>query len=440
MIQNVDYERNLIKQCYHDYNKFLLCLERINAEYIFTDDICRLFWNVFSTIDRSDQTICESTVKDVLKLTGNEDIFPEFEQIISSTYIDEDQWEYQMAYLLENYQKKMLLELSKEINKGISTRSVKDLVKISNEFLREVSVSDVRSQTFKEAYRNEITNIRDIYDGKKNDQIITGMTRLDSILAISSCRLILLAAGKKIGKTRFMIHLIDQIINHNKDIAIQWFTLEMRAEEVIRGFLSKKVRLTDNELLGKSKLKIEPEKMADLEMAYKIFENYPIEFIDEPVTMFNISSKFERFCQKNHGKKCILVIDNLGLIKPHINDTLAYEDDLARMMKNLRDSTQGTIFALHHLTKETESKWNKETGYTPKLRDVRGSSRILDFSNQAILLHRPGFYKDLVEEARKIGKEQALKEAFEVIIDMNRHGDTGDILLKHEIQYCNFNE
>jgi replicative DNA helicase len=110
------------------------------------------------------------------------------------------------------------------------------------------------------------------------------------------------------------------------------------------------------------------------------------------------------------------------------------------MFKALRDSTNSTIFAVHHLTKESESKWNKEAGYEPKINHIRGSSRIADFANQVILLHRPDNYDDIMEEARRAGKEKQLRGLFIVDIAANRDGDTGKIIMRHDIAHCFFHE
>ena len=95
---------------------------------------------------------------------------------------------------------------------------------------------------------------------------------------------------------------------------------------------------------------------------------------------------------------------------------------------------------LHHLTKESESKWNKDSGYEPKLTHIRGSSRISDFANQVILLHRPDNYDDLIEQARMQGKLDKIDGLFIVDIAANRDGEMNKISFDHNIKHCWFNE
>jgi replicative DNA helicase len=121
-----------------------------------------------------------------------------------------------------------------------------------------------------------------------------------------------------------------------------------------------------------------------------------------------------------------------------MKESLQFEDDVARMFKNLRDTTGGIIILLHHLTKESESKWNKAEGYEPKLIHIRGSSRISDFANQVLLLHRPDHYDDLVEIAKMAGKN--IHGAFQVDVAANRDGEEKKIQFKHELAFCHFSE
>lgn len=130
----------------------------------------------------------------------------------------------------------------------------------------------------------------------------------------------------------------------------------------------------------------------------------------------------------------------MAYIKLHVKDQIQFEDDVARSLVNLRDKTNGTIFLLHHLTKETDSKWNKDTGYEPKLSYIRGSKRLVDCPNQIILLHRPDFFEDLVSEAKQAGRLADIKGLFPVMLEVNRDGKTGIIAMQHLIEYSFFNE
>jgi replicative DNA helicase len=157
-------------------------------------------------------------------------------------------------------------------------------------------------------------------------------------------------------------------------------------------------------------------------------------------TIFKICSKFERFAGNKKGKVPVLVIDNLGLIKPHLKNEVQNDDDIARMLKDLRDKTGALIIVLHHLSKESEGKFNITEQYAPKVTHIRGSSRLVDFANKVMLLHRPEMYRDVVKHFEKEGKGHLIHGRMEVNIALNRNGDIGIIDLRHDLAYCNFDD
>jgi hypothetical protein len=59
------------------------------------------------------------------------------------------------------------------------------------------------------------------------------------------------------------------------------------------------------------------------------------------------------------------------------------------------------MFILHHITKESKNKLNINEGYRPRSEYIKGSTRILDYVQQAILVNLPRKYKDLVSEEKK---------------------------------------
>jgi replicative DNA helicase len=170
------------------------------------------------------------------------------------------------------------------------------------------------------------------------------------------------------------------------------------------------------------------------------FDKYSIEFITEQVPINTIYSKFTKFCKEHKGGNNILIIDNLAYVKMHLKDTLQFEDDVARTLVDLRDRTNGTIILLHHLTKETDNKWNKDTGYEPKIAHIRGSKRLVDCPNQVILLHRPDFFSDLVDDAIRMGREDVIRGLFLAMLEINRDGNPGIIKYRHSIQFSYFEE
>tara|TARA_R100001594_G_scaffold36459_5_gene66256 strand:- start:4176 stop:5486 length:1311 start_codon:yes stop_codon:yes gene_type:complete len=433
-----NYEANVLKNCFKHRQAFLYCFERIKTEEVFTDNRTKLYWKIYSLIYTQKESICYSTVEDVLKAGNNEELVEDFRKMIETEYDDQDQWKYHLFYIEEQHKKRVLAKVAKNINRTIGSYSSDEIVAQTNEILKSLSSEDTPSLSFKHAFRESIESLKKIRAGEVRPMLNTGLQKFDNVVGISESKLIVVASQKKIGKSRWMVDLIDRTIENNQNVAVLWFSLEMLSDEMIRCFISRRFKVTDNALLGKGK-GIQDDQMKDIEAAEAFFEHYPIEFVDKPVDIYNIVAKFEQFKEIHSNKHCICVIDNLGLITPH-TEGLSFDDDVSRLLKACRDKTQGTIFVIHHLTKESEGFYNKESGYQPKLSHIRGSSRIVDFANQVLLLHRPDNYKDLIEDAQKNGTFQDIKGLFMVDVAANRSGPTDMILMQHDIKYCYFNE
>ena len=435
------YEKNIIKQCFKEKATFLKCIERITDETVFSDKITRLFWQIFSMIYKNGDEIHYSVVLDILKYTKNEDLIETFEEITGGTYIDEAQWEYQLTFILESFKKEKLLELSDTIKNEITHKNSSEIAEIVNNTMINLNSSEIQATTFANAYKDTLEQIKKINSGNLKSLISTGQPKFDNVVSLSRGKFILMAAQKKIGKSRFIAHLIDKVIDNNHDVDIQWFSFEMSKQEMVMLYLSRQLCLTEKQMLGIN-YKLSPHEIAKIEAAYAHFAHYPIEFVDETCNIFQLCSRFERFAEKSNskGRIPICVIDNLGCIKPHSQHDTQNEDDISRMLKDLRDKSKGLIFLLHHMTKESESKFNITEMYKPKVNHIRGSSRLVDFANIVLLLHRPEHYPDIVKYYTNNNTFAVIDKLLEVDCALNRGGTTEVIHYRHKLQYSDFTE
>jgi len=433
------YQKNIIKQCFLDPQVFLYVDERVFDINAFTDNNCKAYFQLYRHISAEGQTICMTTINDMLSISGNEDLQVDFQKTVEGTYADESEWKYHLTFILEIHRKQIIAETTREVREGMKNYSSSDLADVMRKGLDKIQGTEVVIKSFRDSMQGAIEEIETIARGEKRSFLKTGWKTFDQTVGISENKLIMVASQKKIGKSRWMTSLCDGIIQNNDKIAVQWYTLEMLSAEVIRLFISMRTRFTDEIMLGRNGM-LKPEQISKIEAAQENIKGYPIEFIDEPVTIFQLSSCYRRFCERNKGRHCICIIDNIGCITPHMNMSTEFEDDLSRKLKYLRDQTGSTIFAVHHLTKESESKFNKNTSYEPKITHIRGSSRLVDFANQVILLHRPGHYPDILEEERLRDNEEYCKKLFIVDIALNRSGKTRQIAFDHELECCKFTE
>jgi len=429
------YEQNVIKQCFQSKDVFLYVLETISNENVFVDGVCNMLWKIFSSINKEGFNLHLTNVSDVIKFSNFENLQDSFENIIHAEYQDEQEWKYHLYVIQENYKKNILLNISRQIEEEINSCSSEEILNDISDDLINLQNTGIKTLSFSTACSKTVEDIRNINEGKKRSFLRTGNNQFDELVSISDGKFILIAAIAKIGKTRFVIDLIDRIINNDNDnVNIQWDTFEMTAEEVIKCFISRKTKFTNYKLDGKQG-KLSLEDMEQINSVSKYFSNYQIEFISEHMGITAICTKFIKFCKEHKGQTNILVIDNVAYIKSDSNkDSVQFEDLIAKSLVELRDKTNGIIILIHHLTKETESKWNKETGYVPKLVHIRGSKRLVDCPNQIILLHRPDAYPDLLAE------DPSCKGLFIAQLEVNRDGKTGKILYDHQIEFSYFKE
>ena len=141
------------------------------------------------------------------------------------------------------------------------------------------------------------------------------------------------------------------------------------------------------------------------------FKEYNIEFVDRVCSIRTIVRKVKQFRDRFPTNQVIIIIDNLGLITTDSYYKGIEKDDyLAAKIKDVCDQTDASILLLHHMTKEGAKALNLKDGYRPRKEHIRGSSRILDYVQQCMLLNLPSRYKDLVLQEKEKKKLFNLKQ------------------------------
>ena len=70
-------------------------------------------------------------------------------------------------------------------------------------------------------------------------------------------------------------------------------------------------------------------------------------------------------------------------------------------IKDIADETGALVLPVHHFNKEAAKRFNLREGYRPRKDHLRGSQRILDYTQQALFVNLPRKYKDLMLEEKK---------------------------------------
>jgi len=131
------------------------------------------------------------------------------------------------------------------------------------------------------------------------------------------------------------------------------------------------------------------------------YKGFTIEFYDRIASIETIITRTKRFGDKYKLRKKVIVIDNLGLIDCD-KTGIERDDFIAGKIKDIADGTNSLIFLIHHFTKEISKKQNLEDGYRPRKEYLKGSTRILDFVQQALFVNLPRKYPDLLSAEKQI--------------------------------------
>ncbi|MGM0532766.1 MAG: DnaB-like helicase C-terminal domain-containing protein [Bacteroidota bacterium] len=437
-----NYEKNILKQCFNKPAIYYSAEKKITAD-MFKEQQNALFWIIYQTISEQGEDICLSTVTDALETSGNDSYVDVFKDLINTEYEDEDKWKYHMSVIIGDYNENKLLELSQQIKDMIGEYPADDITKKIEQEISKLSLNTEDQKTLKLSFKEMIDDVKQKASGITKPYLETGDKRFDYFIATSPGNIILLAAQKGAGKTKFSIHFADGLLKHNKDLAINWHTYEVTGEAVMRNVVGRHLNLTERQIQSRNHV-LRKQDIKQMESIYEQYNSYDVEFVTKPKNIYQICNDFKRFCALRPSKANVLIIDNLGLVSGVDNNTQIENDDLiAKKLVELRDDTKGIIIVIHHVSKESQNKKRMMEGYRLRDSDVRGSSRIADYANQVVLLNRPSLFPDLVTaEKLRVSKEKFSVFKNLIILDVtkNRESELGLIRYIENLKYCRFTE
>ena len=362
--------------------------------------------------------------------------------------------------IIECYTRRELIRICSQTIEDAYDES-SETFKVIEDVLELIETLDYRSQ-FKENLQTTVgklrTKLKLIHEGTEDPYMMISGKALSRMLKISKNKIFLFGATRKVGKTKFMVWLIKQLII-NYGICANWHSYEMSKEEMIIELCSSITGIEANRLRGEkydndgNPIPPLTEEEIDIkEMALDKIEKMKIEFNSTTLPIEDISLQFRTFAKRNSTHLPVLVIDPLGGVANSDKKKSQTENEshIAKQMIKLREDTQGIIFINHHLNKEVTEKDNKETGFWPMIDHLRGSGNTSDFANTIVLLYRPAIYPlilseeyqkrpDLIET--KDGKTwHPAENLFCVDIQATRHGVTGVVRFMCDLGVNDFKE
>lgn len=248
----------------------------------------------------------------------------------------------------------------------------------------------------------------------------------DSRVISGSNKIILVAGGAKMGKTKFVTMWVADLLEQYQDIAVDWVTLEDGAADIVAHYLASKVFVKGKDL---KKRNFNPGLMPIIQRYIDKWSSFDIEFIDQSIKIEAIAAHFRLFCERRPNKFHILIVDNVLSLKDRNdfkNDLNGFYDFAMNEILNIRQITKALIIVVHHFKDAQQDKENLKDGYRPRLTDIKGTEAFRRVPNQVLLINTPGKYKDLLAQYKGDRKEN-LKKMFIVDVGASREDDNIDV-------------
>lgn len=276
-------------------------------------------------------------------------------------------------------------------------------------------------------------DIVDYISRLQSSAIKTGLDETDRLIKFSLYNLVVVAAQKKIGKSRWLTRIAYNIAM-NSQLPVKVFSLEnMKYEQEIM-FISTMTRTSRDIILERDVN--DALVAAELRKQVGIVSALGIDIQDHSN---NIIQDIQTWINKN--QMGVIIIDNFGYVNfGNNNNELQREEEFMKALTEIKKQYPVLIILVHHMNKENSKSVNKTEEYRPRVSDIRGNARFSDFADQVILLHRPAAYPDIRQLYNEKGKLTELNY-FYAYLDLNRFGETGEVCYEHyDLSTCEFIE
>ncbi|NCC86206.1 MAG: DNA helicase, partial [Clostridia bacterium] len=221
-------------------------------------------------------------------------------------------------------------------------------------------------------------------------------------------KLITLAARPAVGKSAFAVNFALKILERNKGVTIDFFSLEMGDIDVLERFVMTRTGMKAIQVQRPKNTTTEKEKLA-LEGAFKYFDNVDMRIYDDKFNVDDIVRTIRKRAREK--ERYLAIVDYIGLVgvSDKRKDTTARVSEITLKLKRLTNELNIPILALAQLNREV-----KQTEQ-PQLSHLRDSGSVEQDSNVIMFLHE------------KIDKQRPSVVVTQLTVAKNREGSTGII-------------
>ena len=349
----------------------------------------------------------------------------------------------------------------------------RELIKISGEIIDQAKLNDIETDgqklienyekslfdlaekgsfssslvKFDEAMRQTIEMASNAY---KNEEGIvgvpTGLKDLDDRLGgLHKSDLIIIAGRPSMGKTALATNIAfnaaKKIQESGEKRSIAFFSLEMSSEQLSTRILAEQSRIKSNDI---RRGKISEEQFDKFIETSKDISELPL-FIDETpaITIAALSNRARRI-KRLHGLDMV-VIDYIQLMRASNSNNGRVQEisEITQGLKALAKELAVPVLALSQLSRAVEQRDDKK----PQLSDLRESGSIEQDADVVMFVYREAYYLQgkeprpaTVEHAEWQAKMNEVSHLAELIIQKQRHGPTGNVMLEFEAMFTKFKD
>ena len=297
---------------------------------------------------------------------------------------------------------------------------VVDSFELASNVIQELSeISDSASESdycdLREAMRKACAQIeKTVQNNGKLPGVSTGFVDLDTFLGgLRNGSLTILAARPAMGKTAFVVNILQNLCIREKQPALM-FSLEMTQAELAIRIMSSESKISGSDIrIGNLK----PKEWDDMLNTVESCCDVPF-FIDETssLTIAALKERTKRIKKVKDLK--LVVVDYLQLLSSSSSKASNREQEIAditRELKRLAKDISCPVIAISQLNRSVESRAEKR----PMLSDLRESGSIEQDADNVLFIHRPGYYD-----------KNEKQDVAEIIVAKQRSGPTGIVHLK----------
>ncbi|MDC3000548.1 replicative DNA helicase [Candidatus Pelagibacter sp.] len=300
---------------------------------------------------------------------------------------------------------------------------------------------------FDEAMRQTIEMASNAY---KNEEGIvgvpTGLKNLDDKLGgLHKSDLVIIAGRPSMGKTALATNIAfyaaKKIQESGEKSSVAFFSLEMSSEQLSTRILAEQSRIKSNDI---RRGKISEEQFDKFIETSKDISEIPL-YIDETpaITIAALSNRARRI-KRLYGLDMV-VIDYIQLMRASNSNNGRVQEisEITQGLKALAKELAVPVLALSQLSRAVEQRDDKK----PQLSDLRESGSIEQDADVVMFVYREAYYLQgkeprpaTVEHAEWQAKMNEVSHLAELIIQKQRHGPTGNVMLEFEAMFTKFKD